>query len=239
MVLMKLRHTSISLFLLAFSCTFSAQAEDNPQPPSFRLPATAAPVRYKVNLTVAPDKDTFTGTVDIAISLKEATSVLWLNADKLNIKQATLDFGGHSMAVRVITEPKDLAGFAFERTVGPGPAKLHVEYEGQVSRKDMSGIFQLKEGDNWYIYSQFENISARRAFPCFDEPGFKIPWQLTLVVPAGEQALANTAVTGRQRSGDGKRSVVSFAETRPLPSYLVAFVVGPFDVVPAGIAGGG
>ncbi len=236
MVLMKLRHTSISLFLLAFSCTFSAQAEDNPQPPSFRLPATAAPVRYKVNLTVAPDKDTFTGTVDIAISLKEATSVLWLNADKLNIKQATLDFGGHSMAVRVITEPKDLAGFAFERTVGPGPAKLHVEYEGQVSRKDMSGIFQLKEGDNWYIYSQFENISARRSFPCFDEPGFKVPWQLTLTVPSAHGAFSNTPMLSEKPATGGMKTV-EFAETKPLPSYLVAIAVGPMEIVDAGHAG--
>jgi cytosol alanyl aminopeptidase len=30
---------------------------------------------------------------------------------------------------------------------------------------------------------------------------------------------------------------VVFAETKPLPSYLVAFAIGPFDVVNAGKAG--
>ena len=30
---------------------------------------------------------------------------------------------------------------------------------------------------------------------------------------------------------------VAFAETKPLPSYLVAFAVGPFEVVDAGKAG--
>ena len=30
-----------------------------------------------------------------------------------------------------------------------------------------------------------EAADARRLFPCFDEPAFKVPWQLELIVPAG------------------------------------------------------
>ena len=26
----------------------------------------------------------------------------------------------------------------------------------------MAGIFQVKDGDHWYIYSQFENVGATR-----------------------------------------------------------------------------
>ena len=49
--------------------------------------------------------------------------------------------------------------------------------------------------------TQFEAISARRAFPCFDEPGFKTPWQLTLRVPRDLVAVSNTQVEseGRRR----------------------------------------
>ena len=35
----------------------------------------------------------------------------------------------------------------------------------------------------------------------------------------------------------GERKIINFDETKPLPSYLVAFAVGPFDFVPAGRAG--
>ena len=28
-------------------------------------------------------------------------------------------------------------------------------------------------------YTFFEPIDGRRAFPCFDEPAYKVPWQLT------------------------------------------------------------
>src|SRR6266851_6170077 len=206
------------------------------EPPQFRLPTFAAPVRYSVNLTVIPDKDTFTGTVDIELNYKEASSILWLNAEKITVKSGTLTSGGRTLTAKVISEPKDLVGFSFDSAVSPGPAKFHAEYEGQISRKDIQGIFQVKDGDHWYIYSQFENISARQAFPCFDEPSFKVPWQLTLNVPKDDGAFSNTPLLSETSRDDGLKTV-RFAETKPLPSYLVAIAVGPMDIVPAGHAG--
>jgi alanyl aminopeptidase len=236
-LVMLFRPTISVVFLLIFSSnSFLAQAADDPQPPAFRLPATAAPQRYKVNLTVAPDKDTFSGTVDISINLRESTSVVWINAEKLNVRHASLSVNSQTLAARVIPEPKDLLGFSFDHAVGPGFAKLHVEYEGEISRKDMAGIFQVKEGGHWYIYSQFENIAARRAFPCFDEPGFKVPWQLTLNVPSGDGAFSNTPVVSEKPTAGGLKTVV-FAETKPLPSYLVAIAVGPMEIVDGGHTG--
>ena len=82
-----------------------------------------------------------------------------------------------------------------------------------------------------YAYTQFESIAARDAFPCFDEPGFKIPFDTTLVVPAGDEAVANTHEIERKTEGGSLR--VHFAPTLPLPSYLVAFAVGPLEIVPA------
>ncbi len=72
--------------------------------------------------------------------------------------------------------------------------------------------------------------------PCFDEPAYKAPWKLRLRVRKGDVALANAPVESEREDGDGFK-LVSFAESKPLPSYLVAFVVGPFDVVESGAAG--
>ena len=46
------------------------------------------------------------------------------------------------------------------------------------------GIFRQQSGGDWYVFTQFEETDARRAFPCVDEPAAKIPWELTLRVPA-------------------------------------------------------
>ncbi|MGD0223509.1 MAG: M1 family aminopeptidase [Terriglobia bacterium] len=215
----------------------SAWADDSVAPPGLRLPAdVVSPVRYRLDLTVIPDQDTFTGTVEIDLQFAKSARVLWLNAEKLTLKEATLTVDSERLAAKVIPEAKDYVGFAFEHPVGPGEATFRATYQGEISRKDMEGIFQVKDGDRWYVYSQFEWTFARRAFPCFDEPSYKVPWQLTLHVKKDEVALSNTSITSETNSGDSMKTV-KFAQTRPLPSYLVALSVGDLDLVDAGTAG--
>jgi alanyl aminopeptidase len=84
--------------------------------------------------------------------------------------------------------------------------------------------------------TQFGELFARNAFPCFDEPGWKTPWQITLDVPATQVAASNNAQGAETPLANGMKRV-SFAKTQPLPPYLVAFAVGPFDVVDGGTAG--
>ena len=211
--------------------------DQGPTPPKFRLPAeVVGPVRYRVDLTLVPDQDTFTGAIDIDLQFTKPAAVFWLNAEKLEVKEATLTVEGEKLPAKVVTEPTDYVGFALDHHIGPGPATLHVAYQGAISRKDQQGLFQMKDGDRWYIYSQFEAIYARRAFPCFDEPGYKVPWQLTLHIKKDQAGFSNTPIISETDTGDGMKTV-KFAETKPLPSYLVALAVGDMEVVDAGMAG--
>jgi alanyl aminopeptidase len=232
-----IRTLVVCLALTCITASAKAQTDDSTAPPKFRLPANvAAPVHYALDMTIVPDQDTFTGTVDVKIDLKKATPVLWLNAERLQVREASLAAEGGTIAARIITEPHDYVGFQFDHPVGPGEATLHVSYQGEINRKDQQGIFQMKDGGQWYVYSQFEQIWARRAFPCFDEPGYKVPWQMTLHVKKDQVALSNTSILSETDTGDGMKSV-KFAETPPLPSYLVALTVGNLDLVDAGSAG--
>jgi alanyl aminopeptidase len=222
-------------------CAWNAKADQAldqaPTPPKFRLPADEVwPIRYRVDLPLIPDQDTFSGTVEIDLQLAKSTSVLWLNAEKLTVKDATLTVGHEKLAAKVISEPHDYVGFAFDQPVAPGVATLRVAYQGEINRKDQQGLFQMKDGDRWYVYSQFEAIWARRAFPCFDEPAYKVPWQLTLRVKKDQMALSNTPILSETDTGDGMKAV-KFAQTKPLPSYLVALAVGDLEFVDAGAAG--
>lgn len=212
-------------------------ADDSPSPPKLRLPADiAAPLRYRTELTVIPDQDPFTGEVEIDLRFAKSTALLWLNAEKLTVKEAILTAGAEKLAAKVISKSNDYIGFAFAHPVGPGEGTLRVSYQGEISRQDTRGIFQRKDGDHWYVYTQFEETAARRAFPCFDEPGYKVPWQLTLHVKRNQEALSNTPIASETNTEDGMKTV-KFAETKPLPSYLVAFSVGDFEIVDAGTAG--
>jgi aminopeptidase N len=204
--------------------------------PQFRLPGNVVPERYRLELTVIPDLETFSGAVEIDLNFLKDAQELWLNADQLEIKEFKITAGSHAYPARLIPASKDFVGFAFDQPIAPGRAKIRIVYEGKISRRDMEGIFQVKDGERWYAFSQFEEISARRAFPCFDEPSFKVPWQLSLHVKQEQVALSNAPILSETLEKEGMKQV-SFAETKPLPSYLVAIAVGPFDIVDAGTCG--
>jgi cytosol alanyl aminopeptidase len=206
------------------------------EPPKLRLDGSVRPLRYAVDMTIVPDHDTFRGSVDIDVDVRTPSTIVWLNAIGLTIDEASFSpEAGPALSAKTLTGGDQFMGFSFDREIS-GQGTLHVVYQGKIGRNSSAGVFQLKEDRDWYVYSQFEPTDARRAFPCFDEPGFKVPWQMTLHVPKEDMAVSNTPVQSESSEPNGMKKV-QFKATPPLPSYLVAFAVGRFDAVDAGHAG--
>jgi len=230
---------ALSVFFLAVSIAPAARAQsagsDPLAPPTLRLPGGVAPVRYALDWTVDPASDTFEGRIEIDLSVARPTPVIWLNSQELDIHSAELTAGGSRRAARLVPGGEQFMGFAFDPPVPAGTAHLGISYTAKVSATDTSAVFRQKVGSDWYVYTQFESIWARRAMPCFDEPSYKVPWKVTLRIPPGQKAVGNAPVESDKQ--EGGRRVVVFRETKPLPAYLVAIGVGPFDVVDAGRVG--
>ena len=203
-----------------------ALAPKPPPPPSdmptLRLPRVFTPTAYEAKLVIDPSKPTFSGSIKIAGTVSQATEVVWLHGRHLTITNA------HGLAVTPRGEDLLEVRGAFQ----PGAATIELDYTGEVDDTNTAGVFEETVGKARYVYSQFEAIYARRAFPCLDEPDSKVPWQLTIVAPKGNIAVSNTPVES-ERDVDGAHEW-RFRQTKPLPSYLIAFGVGPFDVVDAG-----
>jgi aminopeptidase N len=195
------------------------------------LPGDVAPVRYQVELTIVPDQASAHGEVKIVAKLVKPTRVVWLNARGLKIEKATLT----GAPARILAGSEDFVGLVADHDL-PATFDIDVVYTAAIDHDKSRGIYATAEGDKSFVYTFFESMDARRAFPCFDEPGFKVPWQLTFHVKRDQLARGNTPIVKETDEGtDMKR--VELAETVPLPSYLVAFVVGPFDDVDDGVAG--
>jgi len=224
-----------ALALLVAMPTAAAEAMTAPaEPPMLKLPAGARPTRYAVTLTVVPGEAKVPGEIAIDVELDRPHDVLWLNADALHVTQAATELS--DTRTTVLRGHEQFVGVAFEPPLPAGRHRVTLAFEAEQSRNSTRGIFALQDAGAWYAMTQFESISARRAFPCFDEPGHKTPWQLTLRVPRGLVALSNTRVLS-ETPGDDGLTTVRFAETRPLPSYLVAFAVGPWAFVDLGGVG--
>jgi alanyl aminopeptidase len=211
----------------------------DPTPPALRLPTTVKPTAYALTMHMSPTEEAISGKVVVDIKVAEPTSVIWMHAgENLNVMSATLGSSGGAGGARIVRGGEEMVGLVFPTTISAGDYKLTVAYDGKLPSRDGRGAYRQEEKGDWYIFTQFESTSARRAFPCFDEPGFKTPYTISIEAPANQQVFSNTPETGTSPSANASGwKTVSFAPSKPLPSYLVAFAVGPFEIVDGGKAG--
>ena len=185
---------------------------------------------------MVPGEDHFTGTVEIELDIRQPVSTIWLHGKSLVFREASIRAEDTDQTASVEPAANDFVAVTVPNNLPLGHALLRISYAGEISRVLTDGAFQQKQGTDWYIFTKFEPVTARRVFPCFDEPSFKTPWQLTLHVPKALKAFSNTPIASEQDEANDTKAV-RFQQTKPLPSYLVAFAAGPFDIVDTAPAG--
>lgn len=205
-------------------------------PPGLRLPDDVVPTAYRVRFEVDPEAPTFHGHVDIDVTIARATDHVWLNAVGLALTDPRYSVGGAAQPlVALDARTTDVVGFRFGRALAPGPATLHLDFAGALATTDLIGLFRQRNGGRWYLYSQLESHFARTVVPSFDEPRWKTPWTVTIVAPRADRVFSNAPIARTTARGD--RIETEFAPTPPMPAYLLAIAVGPFEIVEIGAVG--
>ena len=134
-----------------------------------------------------------------------------------------IDFRADSGSVKALA----VNGKALE----PAIRAEHIVLPASALRKGANAVeIEFVSGDRSlnrsgeFLYSLFVPDRARTVFPCFDQPGLKGRFSLTLDIPADWEAVANGSQQSCQVSGSRKK--ITFTETKPLPTYLFSFVAG-------------
>jgi puromycin-sensitive aminopeptidase len=201
----------------------------------YRLPTDVTPIRYELELAPDLDAATFAGSVAIAVTVHSPVSEVVLNALELDLDEAwVIDASGERLDATVrLDADSERAFLGLTGELRAGTATVHVRFRGILNDK-LHGFYRSTftdgEGATRTIATtQMEATYARKAFPCWDEPAHKAVFSVALVVPEGTTALSNGAEIDRQPAADGLVRV-QFADTIPMSTYLVAFVIGPLEV---------
>jgi puromycin-sensitive aminopeptidase len=204
----------------------------------YRLPRHIMPTRYDIRLEPDLTAETFDGDVAISLRVLHPASKIVLNATaELEISKGDVEIedesGASQRAERVeLEEETERCHLTFPDTIMPGTWNLRLRFKGQLTKDGnpkLEGFYlstykDLSGAERRMASTQFESTAARQAFPCWDEPTFKAVFALTLVIDPALKAVSNAPVLGEHLEGD--RKVVRFADTIPMSTYLLAFVVG-------------
>ncbi|MBM4374878.1 MAG: M1 family metallopeptidase, partial [Deltaproteobacteria bacterium] len=209
-----------------------------------RLPDEVRPRRYRWTLEVDPAGRRFRGEVRIALEVVRPTRAVVLHASGLTFNEIELGFGDRLVTGRATmrraagvegaeASAEELV-IESPEVITAGQAELRIAYEGALD-DTTRGLYRSERDGKRYLFTQLEPADARRVLPCFDEPSFKVPFEISVLAPRGQRVFANAKAVRERDAGEDPESGVprvrtDFEETRPLPTYLLAFAVGPFDV---------
>jgi aminopeptidase N len=156
-------------------------------------------------------------------AIEDGVARLVLDAVDLEVRAVRRANGG-ALAFRGTSEQ-------LEVTIEPPLARgeelaFAVEYAVENPRRGMYFI----EHAPAHVWTQSQDSDARFWFPCFDYPAEKQTTSATIVVPKGQFALANGALTERRDEGD--TTVFRYEQRIPHATYLVTMVAGTFSEIP-------
>jgi len=200
--------------------------------PLGQLGERVVPKEYRLDLRIEPAEPIFSGIIEIDVVLAEPHDGIFLHGRDLEVTAAWLESNGERIdATYAQVDETGVAEVTLNQTAASGPATLHFEYSAPFNAA-LEGLYRVQEDGDDYAFTQFEATSARLAFPSFDEPAFKTPFNIAVTARTEHEVITTTAEISRTNPAPGLTRHV-YATTPPLPTYLIAFAVGPLDIVEA------
>jgi aminopeptidase N len=181
-----------------------------------RRAAAIGKLRYELSLSI-PDAiaSPLTGSTTIRFDLLDAAAPLVIDFETSRDHVRSVEANGKPATFTYVNGHIVIAA----ASLAAGPNTIRIAFN--------AGDASLNR-NNDFLYALFVPARARLALPVFDQPDLKGRWTVTLEHPAKWQSAANGAELSRVTAGD--RATVTFAETEPLSTYLVAFIAGDFKI---------
>ncbi|XP_072026586.1 leukotriene A-4 hydrolase-like isoform X2 [Amphiura filiformis] len=196
-------------------------------------------VTTKLNLDwdVDFEKKTLSGNVKLDVKiLKDGVGKLVLDTRDLSISGVWNDATNEKLTF-ALQDPNQAVGSALEIQL-PSSAQqkessccIRIEYQTSPSASALQWLnpAQTVGKKQPYLFSQCQAIHARSLIPCQDTPSVKAPYDAKVTVPRDLVALMSAVRSGEEACSDSAKKTYCFEQKVPIPSYLVAIVVGALE----------
>ncbi|XP_014486499.1 PREDICTED: aminopeptidase N-like [Dinoponera quadriceps] len=220
------------------SCSLSAL--------DYHLPSEIVPRHYNILLIQKKDGKTFSGYSDVLIEVIRKIERIIFHTKDLLISLQSVRLRKHERShdsEHTIVNWKDHSYcnlpqvhiFNFHEKLSPGNYTLSLNFDAKVHSSQGFVVTRNLNvsADNTLAYiTLFERISARRLFPCWDEPKFKATFNISVVHSSTTDVLSNMPHTNEtfnlkdtSRISTQQQKQTTFQTTPVMSTYLVTIVI--------------
>ncbi|KAL7036524.1 hypothetical protein ACKWTF_008832 [Chironomus riparius] len=208
-----------------------------------RLPKIARPEHYSIYLDVS-NIDTgalpYTGEVKIDAQIEERTDRILLHSKDHKIDEIIVTNKISMQSIQILDfhqnhDVDTLAIYFVDFLPVNTSIQVNIKYSAELLT-DIDGFYRdsyIEFDENqspktrYLATTQFQAVEARRAFPCFDEPGFRTEFDVTIRHPSTYNAVSNAPVNKTMANGNETTDTI-FNPTAKMSTYLLAFLVSDF-----------
>ncbi|XP_034944907.1 aminopeptidase N-like [Chelonus insularis] len=213
----------------------------------YRLSRNTVPRVYMIELDpdFLGDKFTFTGKCSIIFEvLHPTTSVTLHKSNKLDIQGDATELihsdGKIEKPLKQTWEAQnEFYTMKFENKLPIGNYTLNMKWSGVDSSEDWfdpyTGFYRAEnKGENgetsYIVTTHFEPSGARNTFPCWDEPGLKAEFEMSVKHFPNYTALANMPVKSQEKMPDGK-VLTHFERSVKMSPYLPCILIADYKAI--------
>ncbi|XP_071055463.1 LOW QUALITY PROTEIN: aminopeptidase N-like [Onthophagus taurus] len=201
----------------------------------YRLPTNLKPLHYELTLEPFFDPDfTFEGHVIITVQVLADTEFVVFHGRDLVFTEANVQIKEENAVNPFVIKSfnrddvTELYHIELQESLRAlTTITIEINYTGILAANN-DGFYRAKYEENgetkWFATTQFEANSARRAFPCFDEPALKATFTIHLIRPENYNSISNMGLESSSLIGTN-RYKDTFKKSVLMSTYLVAFIV--------------
>ncbi|HRI52416.1 MAG TPA: aminopeptidase N, partial [Pseudomonadota bacterium] len=189
-----------------------------------------AQIAYKIELTLDPAQEEFTGTTTVSFDLQPGADGRGLFVELAGAKIQALQLNGAAQTPAQVSARYD------GQRIGLSPAELRprgnrlvVSYTRAYVRNG-NGLHRVKDASDGRLYhfNHFEAYYAHLVFPCFDQPDLKAPIELTVEAPKDWEVISSTPAAAPVERGGNR--LWRFPRTPAISTYVLTLAAGPFKI---------